>query len=476
MHEPDGDQLTQALERMRGAFLSSRPETLAVRRDRIERTMRLLDENAEALCDAMSADFGNRAREQSMLADILPPLSAGKYCLKNLSSWAKADKRAVQFPLNLMGAKAEVRYEPKGVVGNIAPWNFPVGLAFTPLMQIFAAGNRAMIKPSEITPRTSELVAKLVHKTFAPEECLVVTGGPDVAQAFSALPFDHLVFTGSTAVGRQVMEAAARNLTPVTLELGGKSPAIFGGGADLALAANRIVMGKLMNAGQVCIAPDYLLVREEDEVEAIGALSDAAKSMYPTIADNDDYAGIVSDKQFERLGGLLADAREMGADIIALRPDREPEGGNARKLPLTIVRKVEDDMAIMQEEIFGPLLPVLTYRSIDDAIARINRRDHPLALYYFGPDEGEREQVLTQTLSGGVTLDDTTFHYTVDTLPFGGVGPSGMGAYHGVEGFREFSHARAVYRQPKIDIAGKVGLRPPYGEATRKTIARLRKG
>ena len=424
----------------------------------------------------MSADFGSRSMHQSMLTDITATVGAGNDALKHIDQWAKPEKRKVQFPLALLGAKAELRFEPKGVIGILSPWNFPVQLAVGPLMQVLAAGNRAMIKPSEFTERTSELMAELTAEYFAPEEVAVVTGSPEVAAAFSSLPFDHLVFTGSTATGRRVMQAAAANLVPVTLELGGKSPVVLGRSADFAKAGERIAIGKMMNAGQICLAPDYLMVPEDKADEAVAGVTGAAAAMYPRILDNEDYASIVSDRHFERLQGLVADARDKGAEVIEVNPAGEDfANANQRKMPLTLLRNVDDSMTVMQEEIFGPVLPVMTYKAVDQAIDYINEHDRPLGLYYFGEDKSEQERVLSRTISGGVTTNDVVFHVSMDDLPFGGVGPSGMGSYHAVEGFREFSHARSVYHQPKIDIAKLGGLKPPYGKAAKGAAARMAK-
>lgn len=476
MAESDRSAMEALLKRQREAFTAARPEGLDVRRDRVRRAIALLKDNGEALCKAMSADFGNRSAHQSMITDIAGTVNFGKYCLKHLDKWAKPEKRHVQFPLGLLGAKAELRYEPKGVVGILSPWNFPVNLSFGPLMQVLAAGNRAMIKPSEFTERTSELSAELCAKYFDEAEVAFVTGGPEVAHAFSSLPFDHLVFTGSTATGRKVMEAAARNLCPVTLELGGKSPVVLGRSANLEQAGERIAMGKMMNAGQICLAPDYMVVPEDQEDAAIAAVELGAHKMYPALLDNEDYASVVTDRHFDRLQGMVEDARGKGAEVIEVNPGKEDfSNTNARKMPLTILRGVTDDMQAMQEEIFGPVLPVKTYKDVGEAIDYVNGRDRPLGLYYFGHDAGEREQVLTRTISGGVTVNDVIFHVSMEDLPFGGVGPSGIGSYHGVEGFREFSHARSVYTQPKIDVAKLGGFKPPYGPATEKAVRAMMK-
>ncbi|MDE1466609.1 coniferyl aldehyde dehydrogenase [Aurantiacibacter sp. D1-12] len=470
--KPTQQWLTELLDAQRAAFVAARPEPLSVRQDRLDRLLSLLTENDAALCDAMNEDYGNRSEVQSMITDVMAAITFTKYCKSNLRRWASPERRSVQFPLGLVGAKAELRFEPKGVIGIISPWNFPVNLAFGPLAQVLAAGNRAMIKPSEFTPVTSNLIAELVAQYFSEDEVTVANGGVEVAQAFSSLPFDHLVFTGSTEVGRHVMRAAAENLVPVTLELGGKSPTVIGRSADLEQAGSRIVTGKMMNAGQICLAPDYLLVPEEMEDGMIAALELGAMDQYPALRDNPDYASVINDKQFARLQEMVADAREKGGDVIEINPaDEDFSAGNQRKMPLTVIRNPSDDMQAMREEIFGPVLPVLTYSHIDEAIERINGRDRPLGLYYFGEDVGEREKVLKQTISGGVTVNDVIFHISAEDMPFGGIGPSGMGCYHGPEGFKEFSHARSVYTQPKLDVAALGGLKPPYGARAKKLLS-----
>ncbi|WP_083508120.1 coniferyl aldehyde dehydrogenase [Erythrobacter sp. AP23] len=469
-------EMEAVLRKQRAAHHQMRPEPMALRKDRIERAMKLLKDHGDDLCKVMAADFGNRSPHQSMITDIAGTVNFGKYCLKHMDKWARPDRRHVQFPLGLLGAKAEVRYEPKGVVGILSPWNFPVNLSFGPLMQIFAAGNRAMIKPSEFTEKTSLLTKELVEEYFTPDECAVFTGGPEVAATFSELPFDHLIFTGSTATGRKVMEAASKNLVPVTLELGGKSPVFMGESADFAKAGERVALGKMMNAGQICLAPDYLYVPESKQDEAIHGVWQGTANMYPTLLDNEDYASVVTDRHFDRLQDMVADARDKGAEVIEVNPGNEDfSSTNSRKMPLTILKNVNEDMKAMQEEIFGPVLPVKTYGHIDEAIDYVNEHDRPLGLYYFGQDGEEREKVLARTISGGVTVNDVIFHVSMEDLPFGGVGSSGMGSYHGVEGFREFSHARSVYTQPKIDVAKLGGFKPPYGPATEKAIKTMMK-
>lgn len=469
---PTATAMLQQLEVQRAAFVTARPEPLAVRRDRLERLKTLLRDNAEALCAAMSADFGNRSRDMSMMSDIVAGIGLANYCLKNLNKWTRTEKRHTNFPLNLLGARSELRYEPKGVIGIVSPWNFPVGLTVTPLAQALAAGNRAMIKPSEFTERTSETMAGLFAKYFAAEEVAFVIGGPEVGAEFCALPFDHLLFTGATSIGKHVLHAAADNLVPVTLELGGKSPVIMGRSADVEKAAGRVALGKMMNAGQICLAPDYLLVPEELEARTIGSLKRQVTEMYPTVLGNDDYTAVINARHRDRLKGLVEDAVSKGAEAIEVNPAQEDfSAANLNKLPLTILRNVDDTMKAMQDEIFGPVLPVKTYRRIDEAIDYINAHDHPLGLYYFGEDKAEQEQVLTRTASGGVTVNDVIFQASMDDLPFGGIGPSGMGSYHGHEGFKTFSHARAVFKQSKIDVTRLAGIRPPYGKAILRTIA-----
>ncbi|MBS3930540.1 MAG: coniferyl aldehyde dehydrogenase, partial [Sphingomonadales bacterium] len=396
-----------------------------------------------------------------------------KHSKKHFEAWSRNEKRKPMFPLNLLGAKAEVVWQPKGVVGVIAPWNFPVGMVMVPMAGILAAGNRAMIKPSEFTERVAEVFAEVVPQYFAEEEMAVFTGGVEVGTAFSKLAFDHMIFTGATSVGKHIMRAAADNLVPVTLELGGKSPTFIGRSADKTKAGSRIAMGKMMNAGQICLAPDYLLVAKDQEGEVIESVKSGVAEMYPTLLANDDYTSVVNGRNFERLQGYLKDAQDKGAELIEVNPAGEDfKASNGNKMPLTIVRNVTDDMKVMQEEIFGPILPVMTYDSIDQAIDYVNAHDRPLGLYYFGSDKVEERHVLSRTISGGVTVNDVLFHNAMEDLPFGGVGPSGMGNYHGLDGFKTFSHGRAVYRQPGLDVGKLSGFKPPYGKTTQSTLAR----
>lgn len=465
--------LIALLNAQHAAFDAERPVPLAVRQDRLQRAIRMLVENAEAFCTALSADFGHRSHEQTMLTDVAASVRALKHARRHVDRWMRPEKRKLQFPLALLGARAAVEYQPKGVVGVIAPWNFPIQLTMAPLAGILAAGNRAMVKSSEFTPRTAALFEEIAGRFFDSAELAFVSGGPDVGQAFAALPFDHLIFTGATGVGRHILHAAADNLTPVTLELGGKSPTIIGRSADIAQATERVAIGKLMNAGQVCLAPDYLLVPDDKEEAVIGGLKSAASMLYPRMLDNADYSAVINERHHVRLQGYIDDARAKGGEVIEVNPAGEDfAASNGTKMPFFIVCNPTDDMAVMRDEIFGPVLPVKRYGRIDEAIAFVNRRERPLGLYYFGNDPAEERRVLDRTISGGVTINDVIFHISAEDLPFGGIGPSGMGAYHGLDGFKTFSHARAVYKQPKIDIAKLAGIKPPYGSMTAKTIAR----
>jgi coniferyl-aldehyde dehydrogenase len=356
------------------------------------------------------------------------------------------------------------------VIGVISPWNFPVNLTFAPLAGILAAGNRAMIKPSEFTEQTSELLAELFSQYYSEEEVAVVTGGPDIGAAFTKLPFDHLVFTGATSIAHHVMRAAAENLVPVTLELGGKSPTIIGKSADVEKAALRIMLGKTLNAGQICLAPDYVFLPEGKTADFVAAASSAIETMYPGgLKDNDDYTSVVNKRHFDRLQSCLDDARSKGGDVIEFNPQNEDFSQQSHhKMAPCVVTDTSDDMKVMQDEIFGPILPIRTYNDIKEVVAYINSHPRPLGLYFFGPDAAERDYVLNNTTSGGVTVNDVFFHVAQEDLPFGGIGASGMGAYHGKDGFDEFSHKKAVYTQTSADLLGVI--RPPYGEKFRKLI------
>ena len=445
----------------------------AVRIDRLDRAIGILVDHAREIAEALREDFGHRSIEGSLITDVAASIEPLKHARRHVRHWMRRERRAVTpAALALLGARAWVDYQPKGVVGVIAPWNFPFNLTFSPLAGILAAGNRAMIKPSEFTPRSSALMQSMVAKAFDPAELTVVTGDLSVGEAFAALPFDHLLFTGATQVAKHVMRAAAANLVPVTLELGGKSPAIIGPDADLDMAADRLLFGKTLNAGQICVAPDYALVPRGKVDAFAAALARSFARMYPSVRNNAAYTSVVNEHHLERLQSYLSDAREKGASVRSL--DASIDMVEDRKLPLHLVLDVSDDMRVMQEEIFGPILPVVSYGKLDDALAYVNARPRPLALYYFGQDRAMQEALLAGVVAGGITINDTVMHLTMDNLPFGGVGPSGMGSYHGFDGFRTFSHARGVYRQAWLDV-GKF-LRPPYGKVVDAVLrAKLRR-
>ena len=448
---------------------------LALRRERLDRLAGLWRAHEAALAQAAGADFGLRGARLTRVADgfVIDALLAD--LRRNLARWSRP--RRVRTPVYLQPARAYVQRQPLGVVGIIGPWNYPLQLTLGPAATALAAGNRVLLKPSEFTPRTSALLAELVARHFAPEELAVVPGGVDVASAFSALPFDHLFFTGSTAVGRIVAEAAARNLTPVTLELGGKSPCIVDVSCtDLDGAALKIAIGKLLNAGQTCIAPDYLLLPRGCEQAFADAFQRAVTRLYPEVVGNPDYAPIVNPRQHARLQALLDEARRLGARIddvgppAMTPPTSEPQRRQMRPL---LVFGLPPQAGLLQHEIFGPILPVLPYDRLEEAIAYINARPRPLALYWFGGDAAARGRVLAQTVSGGVTVNDTLMHIAHDGLPFGGVGDSGQGAYHGETGFARFSHDKPVFVQSRW-ARGDL-LYPPYGPRFDRVMGLIRR-
>jgi len=469
------DNPPASLERLlliqRSAFEAERYPSVATRRDRLERLRRIVTQHESRFVAAIERDFGHRSAHETRLAELYIVGAEARHAIRRLSRWMKP--RRVATPWHLLPASARIMHQPVGVVGIISPWNYPVQLALAPAVAAIAAGNRVMLKPSELTPATSSLLAELVSASFREDEFAVVEGDADIGQAFSALAFDHLFFTGSTAVGRKVAQAAAANLTPVTLELGGKSPAVFDATADFASSVPRLMVGKLLNAGQTCIAPDYALVPAARLDEFIAAATATVHDLYPQVSTNPDYTSIVNARHFARLTGLLDDARSKGARIMPLGEAGARTDATPRRLVPTLVAGVTDEMAIMREEIFGPLLPIETYSTPDDAIARINARPHPLALYWFGDDRRNRERMLRQTLAGGVTVNDTLWHFAHEGLPFGGVGASGSGQYHGEHGFVTFSKAKPVYAQSRF--APTRLLYPPYGRVFERVLALLKR-
>jgi acyl-CoA reductase-like NAD-dependent aldehyde dehydrogenase len=450
--------LSAAFERQRRARDAGAARDAEGRRAALRALEEMLRENADGLCEAIDGDFRGRSREETRLLEIFPALEGIRHARRCLARWMRPQRRPTSFWF--LPGRSRVMYQPLGVVGIVVPWNYPLYLALGPAIGALAAGNRVLVKMSESAPRTGALLARLVAAKFDPEVLSVVNGGPGLARAFVALPFDHLLFTGSTAVGRQVMAAAAANLTPVTLELGGKSPAIVGRGIAIEDAAARVLFGKCLNAGQTCIAPDYALVPEERIEAFIAAARTAVASMYPRLLDNPDYTAIIDRRHRERLAAHLDEARSRGERVEVLGPATEDLSASPKMAPVLVVNP-DPGSRLMGEEIFGPILPVIPYRTLDEAIAFVNGRPRPLALYVFEHDRGAIDRVLERTVSGGVTVNETIVHIAQEELPFGGVGPSGMGEYHGRAGFETFSKRKAVFFQPRLN-ALKL-LRPPYG-------------
>ncbi|MEM5421194.1 coniferyl aldehyde dehydrogenase [Paraburkholderia ferrariae] len=449
----------ELLGRQRSAFLREEPPNLAQRKARLARLRAVVLANREQVKEAISADFGHRSHHETDIMELVGVIQSIDYLTRNLGRFMKPERRHVG--VLYRSGRAWVEYQPKGVVGVMAPWNYPFSLTFIPLATALAAGNRVMLKPSELTPRTSELIRRMLAETFPADEVAIVLGGREVGAAFSSLPFDHLLFTGSTQVGRKVMKAASDNLVPVTLELGGKSPVIVARGHLDERTMSSIVFGKLSNGGQTCVAPDYALIHEGD-LEAFLTRFDATVARtYPEGPTGADYTSIVSDTHYDRLVGLVEDARRRGARVVEAGVAPESAGHRPRTLAPTLVIGAGDESAIMQEEIFGPILPVRTYRNMEEVIDYVNARPRPLALYYFGNEDNECEMLLTRTTSGNAGVNNTLMHVAQDDLPFGGIGPSGMGAYHGVEGFRAMSHAKGVFVQGRWNLPRL--LRAPFG-------------
>lgn len=425
---------------------------------------KVLATEQQLIAETISADFSHRSHDETHLAELMPSLEGIDYACKNIQRWMKPSKRNVG--LAFQPAKAQVVYQPLGVVGVIVPWNYPLFLSIGPLTGALAAGNRVMIKMSEHTPRTAQLLKELLGRVFSEDLVCVVQGEVDVAVAFAELPFDHLLFTGSTQVGKQVMQAAANNLTPITLELGGKSPAIISADVPLADAAERIAFGKTVNAGQTCVAPDYILVPEDRVTDFVAALRTAVLKLYPKLADNPDCTAIINQQHRQRLQDTIADAVNQGAEAIAIHPETDDQ-----RLALTLLLNVTDEIRVMQDEIFGPILPIVSYTSLDDALTYIRQRPRPLALYYFGYQRDEQQYVLNNSHAGGVCINDTLLHVAQHDLPFGGIGPSGMGHYHAHEGFLTFSHSKAVFSKQRFNAAKLIY--PPYGGWLQKLILKF---
>ncbi len=470
LHAPD-----QELQRLQTLFSQQRQAcrqqplpSAAERSDSLQRLKQALLQYREELATAVNQDFSCRSKDETEIAEIMTCVQGIDYQLRHLKRWMKPSRRHVS--MLFAPSHNHVMYQPLGIIGIMVPWNYPVQLAVLPLATALAAGNRAMIKMSEFTPATNTVLKKMLTGIFAEDQVALVEGEVEVSSAFAEIPWDHLIFTGSTAVGRIVMGAAAKNLTPVTLELGGKSPAIIAPGTSMSDAVERICFGKSLNAGQTCIAPDYVLLPGGKEQEFIDTYRRVFARMYPTLRDNSDYTAIINQRQFERLQSWVADAREKGAQISVINPAGEDFSGT-RKMPLHIIEKASDDMKVLQEELFGPLLPLIPYSTLEEAIAYVNDRDRPLALYFFSYNRDEQQKILERTHAGGVTINDTLMHIAQDDMPFGGIGPSGMGHYHGKEGFIALSKAKAVHRKGKFN-SGKF-IYPPYGNAIQSLIKKI---
>jgi len=458
------DALRAILQQQRQASLNSDAWSAAQRIALIDRAIGLLVDHQAEILAALNEDFGHRSEDFSRIYDVLSPLASLKYAKANLARWMEPEVRASN------RGDAWVQYQPLGVVGIVTAWNFPGVMVFGGLADALAAGNRVMIKVSEFTPMTSALFARLVAEAYPDGEVVVIAGAADVGQAFCSLPFDHLLFTGAGSIGRQVMRAAAENLVPVTLELGGKSPTLVSRSADLQTAVSKIMTAKLHNAGQICLAPDYVLVPQECVADFVACARSVVAQLFPTLLNNPDYTSVINARHYQRLRGYLQEASASGVELVALNPaDEDFSNQPHHKLVPTLLIDPHDHLQVMQDEIFGPLLPIKPYQTFDQALAFINARPRPLGLYYFGNDAAEEAQVINRTCSGGVTINDALKHAGVDTLPFGGVGPSGMGCYHGFEGFKTFSHAKAVLRAAD----GPDIMRPPYSEPARQLIRSL---
>ena len=465
------ENLKAILDKQKKAHLRDGPISAEKRIEWINKLILSLIEHQDQIAEVISEDFNHRSNVSSMLTDVSSSITSLKLAKKNVKKWMKSEKRKVSPAiLGLLGAKLRIEYQPLGTVGVISPWNFPVTLTFGPLGSIFAAGNRVMIKPSEFTPKTSDLMKKMFEKNFSSEEVAVVTGGPEIGADFSSLPFDHLLFTGATSVARHIMKAASDNLVPVTLELGGKSPVIISESSDIETSSKRVIAGKTMNAGQICLAPDYVFLPKNKLQDFIGCSKNAVSKMFPSIKDNEDYTSIINERHYDRLNNYINEAKSKGYEVIEVNPSEEDfEQQEHYKIPPTFIVNPGEELSVMKEEIFGPILPLKTYENFEETIDYINNKDRPLGLYYFGADENELNNVLQNTTSGGVTVNDVIFHVAQDNAPFGGVGPSGMGSYHGIEGFKNFSHAKTIYTQTNLDNLIDV-FRPPYGKKAEKAI------
>ncbi|WP_168418523.1 MULTISPECIES: coniferyl aldehyde dehydrogenase [Acinetobacter] len=466
-HSPDLQRLDDILALQKYAYQRHPVPSAKERIERLARLKRVIVKYQDQFAEAINRDYGNRAIAETKIGELLTCLEHIKYYSKNLSNWMKPSKR--QVGIIHQPAKAWVQYQPLGVIGIIAPWNYPLLLSLGPLICALAAGNNAMIKISSASTHFGRVLENALSEAFPQELVAVINGGGNLSDAFSHLPFDKMIFTGSTEVGKTVMAAASKNLVPVILELGGKSPVLVHPSSDMADVAQRLAVGKLWNAGQTCVAPDYMFLPKGKTAEFMEHFERYVTEMYPHIRDNQDYTAIINDKQYRRLQGYLEDARERGANIIEINPQSENVAAT-RKMAPTVLTNVSPDMQIMQNEIFGPVLPILEYDQIDDVIEFINSRPRPLALYYFDFDQARADYVAQRTHSGHFGINTVLTHVAQDDLPFGGVGASGMGKYHGPEGFFSLSHERSVMSNPKL-YSLKFIL-PPFDKPIHRLISK----
>jgi len=463
------EQMNELLSKQRAACRVTPLPSANQRVNDMKRLKASLLKHDDALVTALNIDFSCRCEDVTTIGELIPVVGAINYAIAHIRKWMKTEKRSL--PLTMKPASARIVYQPLGVVGIIVPWNYPVSMTLTPLVTALSAGNRAIIKLSEFTPETNKVIAALLAEAFDEEQVAVVTGEAEIGAAFSRLPFDHILFTGSTTVGKHVMRAAAENLTPVTLELGGKSPTIIDEKIPLANIMERIVFGKSFNAGQTCTAPDYILCPASRRVEVVEHYTRVFSQMYPSVKNNSDYTSIINQRQYDRLQGYLSDAEEKGAIIIPINPANEDMSHGTRKIVPHLVLDASPGTKILEDEIFGPILPIITYKDLDEAIDYINDRPRPLALYLFSYDKATQQRVLHETHSGGVSINDTLMQTAIDSLPFGGIGNSGMGHYHGWEGFQSMSKAKSVFRKGRIN--GAKSIYAPYGTAIQKFLYRF---
>lgn len=455
------------LNRQKESFKRRGVSTCEQRKEHLTRLQKAVIQYKDKLVEAAQSDFGHRSPHETLASEVLAVAGEAAAHKGKLKKWMKAQN--VPFSLQAAGAQGKIIYQPKGVVGILGAWNYPVAMIFSPLVAVLGAGNHCMIKPPDLTPAVGEVAKELIANNFDEDHITVITGDVAVAAQFAELPFDHLMFTGGTSIGQKVMLAAARNLTPVTLEMGGKSPVIISRNYPISEAVDRLLMGKCVNSGQTCIAPDYILLPEEKQQEFVDYITASYAKRYPSLVNNQDITWIINDRHHKRVLGLIDDARKKGANVVQVNPKNEQIPDSSRVVPPTIITGVTDDMAVMQQEIFGPVLPIKTYKHISEAIQYVNDRPRPLALYYFDESKEAAEEVLSQTISGGACVNDTMLHIAHENLPFGGIGPSGLGRYHGFDGFVEFSHKKGVLYQNKRFAVSKF-VKAPYPPTALKVM------